>query len=345
MTTLSPLRERVEAPHRLELPIHPDIVMWRPLEVGDAAALARLHAAADARDHPDWTTPEAELASRLSRSYLDLEHDTIAGLTAAGELVAYGMNLADQKPETLVRVILSGAIDPSVRGRGLGRQLLQWQRGRAQQQLAASDLPLPGWILSWQPVENESAVALARLLGFRPVRYSATLSRDVTLPIEPREPDPSVRIVPWSAALSDSTLDAHRAAFRDHWGTQPVGDESWSTLLDGPFVRHDLTFLAVPADDPGTVVGYAVTSVFEHDFPGQGYTSSYLDLLGTRTEWRGRGVASALLSRVLAATRDAGLDRVVLDVDTENPTGAVGLYTAQGFVPGAHRQVALLLNY
>jgi len=232
-----------------------------------------------------------------------------------------------------------------VRGRGLGRQLLQWQRGRAQQQLAASDLPLPGWILSWQPVQNESAVALARLLGFRPVRYSATLTRDLAKPVEPREPDATVRIVPWDASLSASTLDAHRAAFLDHWGTQPVGDESWGNLLDGPFVRHDLTFLAVASDDPSTVVGYAVTSVFEHDFSSQGYTSSYLDLLGTRKEWRGHGIASALLARVLSATKAAGLERVVLDVDTENPTGAVALYTQQGFEPSEQRQVALLLNY
>ncbi|MFC4242385.1 GNAT family N-acetyltransferase [Gryllotalpicola reticulitermitis] len=345
MTTLSPLRERVDAPHRLELPIHPDIVVWRPLTATDAPALGRLHAAADAVDHPDWVTPEAELRDRLSRSYVDLEHDSIAGISRTGDIVAYGLNLVDQKPSTLVRVILNGAIDPAVRGRGLGRQLLQWQRGRGQQQLAASDLALPGWILSWQPAHNESAVALARLLGFRPVRYSDTLTRDLTKPITPHEPDPAIRIVPWTPSLSAATLDAHRAAFRDHWGSQPTGEETWSGLLDGPFIRHDLTFLAVPVDDPENVVGYAVTSVFEHDFESQGYTSSYLDLLGTRSAWRGRGIASALLSRVLTATKTAGLERVVLDVDSENPTGAVGLYVAQGFEPNDDRQVALLLNY
>jgi ribosomal protein S18 acetylase RimI-like enzyme len=342
---LSPLRERVEAPYRLELPIHPDIVAWRPLAPSDAPALARLHEAADAVDHPEWTTPEAELHSRLCRSYLDLERDTIGGVNAAGDIVAYGLNLVDQKPETLVRVILSGAIHPAVRGRGLGRQLLQWQRGRGQQQLAASDLPLPGWILLWQPVQNESAVALARLLGFRPVRYSATLTRDLSQPIATREPDASVRIVPWDASLSASALDAHRAAFRDHWGVQPIGDESWGNLMGGPFVRPELTFLAVAADPPSPVVGYAITSVFEHDFEAQGYTSSYLDLLGTRAEWRGRGIASALLARVLVATKEAGFDRVVLDVDTESPTGAVGLYEAQGFIASPGGQVALLLNY
>jgi len=344
---LSPLSERVDAPARLPLPIHPDIAAWRPLTAADAPALAALHALADPLDHPEWTVPETELRDRLSRADLDLAHDTIAAVTDAGAVVAYGINFLDQNPSTLLRVILDGAIAPEFRARGLGRLLLTWQRGRAQQQLKASALALPGWILTWQPVRNEAGVALARLLGFRPVRYSMSLSRDLSEPLAPRadSPEAPFRIVPWSPGLSAAALAAHRAAFRDHWGSQPLSDAAWAELTEGPFFRPDLTFLAVAADAPAEVLGYTVTSVFEHDFAHQGYSSSYLDLLGTLREHRGRGIASALLEHVLEASKAAGLERVVLDVDTENPTGAVGLYTSLGFAPADFRQVALLLNY
>ena len=67
------------------------------------------------------------------------------------------------------------------------------------------------------------------------------------------------------------------------------------------------------------------------DFEGQGFTSSYVELVGTRREWRGSGIAPALLTRVLEASKADGLDKVVLDVDAENPTGALGLYTSLGF--------------
>jgi len=47
---------------------------------------------------------------------------------------------------------------------------------------------------------------------------------------------------------------------------------------------------------------------------------------------------------VLEAYREAGLDRAVLDVDTESPTGALGLYTALGFSPTT-RDAAYRVTY
>jgi ribosomal protein S18 acetylase RimI-like enzyme len=342
---MSPLYERVEAPHRLEAPIHPDVPAWRPLTPDDAPALARLHAVADLSDHPEWTVPEDELRDRLTRAHVDLERDTIAAVTDAGSLVAYGLNVIDEHPETVVRVLLDGAVHPELRGRGLGRQLLQWQRGRAQQQLAASDLGLPGWIISWQSARNERGVQLAELLGFRAARYVGTMTRELAAPVEEREPRDQIEIVPWDASLSAAALEAHRAAFRDHWGSQPTTDAVWRELTTSRHTRPDLSFLALDPADNSIVVGYVLTGVFEHDFARQGFTSSYIDLIGTRREWRGKGIASALLSRVLAASKQASLQKVVLDVDTENPTGALGMYESQGFAPTGERQVALVLSY
>jgi mycothiol synthase len=342
---LSPLRERVEAPHRLALPIHPDVARWRPLTAADAPALARLHAAADPLDHPEWAMSQTEIEARLARTSLDLARDTIAGVTDAGTVVAYGMNFIDEHPATLVRVLLAGAIHPEVRGLGLGRQLLQWQRGRAQQQLAASELALPGWILSWQSAANDSGVKLAELLGFRAVRYVATLARELAAPIDEHETDAAVRLVPWDAALSPAALDAHRAAFRDHWGAQPSSDELWRELTASPLFRAELSFLAVAADDPGTVVGYALARAGGHDVERRGHSSSHIELLGTRREWRRRGVASGLLARVLLASRAAGLQMTLLDVDVESPTGPLSLYEALGFRPTGDRRVAFVLSY
>jgi len=97
--------------------------------------------------------------------------------------------------------------------------------------------------------------------------------------------------------------------------------------------RNDLSFVAIGTNAAGDeeVAGYVMTVVQPDDFAGQGFSSSYVELVGTRREWRSRGIAPALLTRVLEATKADGIDKVVLDVDAENPTGALGLYTSLGF--------------
>jgi ribosomal protein S18 acetylase RimI-like enzyme len=53
--------------------------------------------------------------------------------------------------------------------------------------------------------------------------------------------------------------------------------------------------------------------------------------VGTLREHRGRGLAGALLRHSLLAYRDAGFDEAALDVDSDNPTGALGVYQRAGF--------------
>ena len=53
--------------------------------------------------------------------------------------------------------------------------------------------------------------------------------------------------------------------------------------------------------------------------------------MAVRREWRGRGIAAALLVKAMESFRDAGLEYAGLDVDTENPTGALGTYTRLGY--------------
>lgn len=92
--------------------------------------------------------------------------------------------------------------------------------------------------------------------------------------------------------------------------------------------RLDLSFLAMDGDE---VAGLVIVDVNEEDWLRQGYSGSYVSLVGVVASWRRKGVAPALLAASLRASRDAGLERVALDVDSENPSGALGLYTGMGF--------------
>jgi mycothiol synthase len=52
-----------------------------------------------------------------------------------------------------------------------------------------------------------------------------------------------------------------------------------------------------------------------------------------RRPWRKRGIAMALIARSLKILREHGMTEATLDVDTENPSGALELYESLGYRP------------
>ncbi|MBX3092803.1 MAG: GNAT family N-acetyltransferase, partial [Cryobacterium sp.] len=260
---------------------------------------------------------------------------------ADSRVVAYGLNLLSPGQDTLVRSILLGGVRPSHRGRGVGRQVLAWQEGRALQQFAASDKSLPGWMIVWADERATETIRLTGRFGFRIVRYFLELRRDLALAIEPRALD-GFEVVPFTAERTEAVRLARNDAFQDHWGSQPTIEEDWREALSRSVFRRDLSFLAIAPN--GDVAGFVLSEVNEEDFELQGFTSAYIELVGVTRQYRSRGVAAALLSRTLGAIADAGLEMAVLDVDSDSPTGALGLYTGLGFV-AANRSVSLVREF
>ncbi len=338
---LRPLRERIPAPPEVRLPDALDGVTWRPATSDDAPAITGLLEAMSRRDHPDWSESLAEIVDELEHSWIDLPLDSALAHDADGALVAWGLVIEMPEPESLLRVILPGGVHPERRGQGLGRRLLAWQRARAEQRLSRSDSILPAWVLSYAPDRAPEHGRLLERSGFEPARYFTSLvavleGADLERPL----PD-GVRVEPMSVKRSEAVRRAKNASFADHWGSQPATVEGWSSMLALPSARPDLSRIALVDDE---VVGFVLTDINEDDWGRQGFTGCYIGLVGTVREWRGRGLASALLADVMRAAREAGLERVVLDVDAENPTGALGVYTRLGFA-ATSRDVSYRIAY
>lgn len=334
---MTPLRDRVVAPATLPLPTSMDGIRWRAATVADVDPILEAMRAVDAADHPHFVTTREEVEDDLSHSYVDLERDSGLAVDREGRVIAYGLVVLSPGQETLVRSILIGGVRPSDRGRGIGRQLLAWQEARALQQFATSDKRLPGWMIVWTDERAAATVRLAERFGFRISRYFLELRRDLVEPVIARPLD-GFEVVPFTAERSEAVRLARNDAFRDHWGSQPTTREDWEEMVSRAVFRPDLSFLALAPD--GEIAGLVLSEVNEEDFEPQGFTSAYIDLVGVPRAFRRRGVAPALLSRTLEAIAAAGLEKVVLDVDAESPTGALGLYTGVGFTE-ANRSVQL----
>jgi len=321
-----PLSERVDAPAEL----HPTAVTgisWRPATLDDLDDLVALSAAISADEHPEWSEPREEIEETLTLSFVDITRDTLIG-EADGRIVAFGQALAPFEPETIVRSVFLGGVHPEFRGRGIGCALVGWLEGRGRQQLAAFEVELPGWLAAYTQERNPAAIRLFERAGYPTARYFSQLERTLDGSIPELELPAPLRLVNASLDLSAATRAAKNSAFRDHWGSQPTPEEAWNNFMTASTRRLDLSFLAMDGDE---VVGLVILDVNEEDWVRQGFPSSYISLVGVVAPWRRRGVAPALLAASLRASRAAGLERVALDVDSENPTGALGLYTGMGF--------------
>lgn len=337
-STLLAISERVTVRPRPALD-HPDVARWRPATMDDVAVVTHAQKAMDAVDHPDWTTPAEDIADELGAEHVDLVHDSILALDAEGAVIGWGLVEPSRPTTERVQVFLSGGVVPAHRGRGLGRLLLAWQLARATEQLVQRREALPAWVRCTVDERNPTGLALVDRAGMRPVRWFTSMERAVltpdgaaSLPAVPAPPD-GVRLVRYTSDRAEVARLARNDAFRDHWGSRPTPPQQWSQTVTSELMRADLSWLAV--DEAGRVLGLAIVVANPEDWPLQGYTSSYLAVLGVVRAARGQRLAPALVGAVMRATAEAGLERVVLDVDTENPTGALALYERLGMEPTA----------
>lgn len=322
-------------------PAHPDVVEWRPASLDEIDAMHSVYAAAAPVDHPTYTTPREELEETLELSHVDAARDTLVGYAADGTAVAVGLAMPHADRSSVVRAYLDGVVHPQWRRRGIGAAVVQWELARALQQFADSGSALPGEVFLYADERDAGAVVIAEGLGLRTERFFTSMVRDSTAALpDLAEPD-GIRVVALTPELLEATRLARNDAFRDHWGSLPTDPERWRQLAEGPFFRFDLSRVALAGEE---VVAFCLASVNEDDWETLGASNSYIDLIGVVRDHRRRGLAPLVVSRTLAAIAAAGLEKAVLDVDTESPTGANTLYERLGFT-ATDRSRALVKRY
>jgi ribosomal protein S18 acetylase RimI-like enzyme len=84
-------------------------------------------------------------------------------------------------------------------------------------------------------------------------------------------------------------------------------------------------------DDQGAVAAYVQTNEYDAVLEATGKRDAFVAKVGTVPEQRRRGLADRLLRIALDRYRQEGFDQSSLDVDSENPTGALALYERAGY--------------
>jgi ribosomal protein S18 acetylase RimI-like enzyme len=304
-------------------------LVLRPVTRADVPAWLRLLAVAEAVDSTGENYDAEDLLEELRDPATG--PDDRLGVFDGARMVAFA-GVRPRGVTTFLRIDAEGVVDPELRGQGLGTTLVNWVVDRCTTLQRSEVAPVETRISTLGFLSNEAQVRLLEDNGFRQVNWSAVMRLDLPTAAPPPVWPSGMTLHTYDRAWSQATMDAHNAAFAEHAGFVPWSAEKWEQWVDGTKnARPELSWVVVDDADPGTVAAYLITNEFEANAAARGKREAYLAKLGVLREYRGRGLASALLAQASREYAAHGYDEASLDVDTNNTTGAFGLYERAGY--------------
>ena len=226
---------------------------------------------------------------------------------------------------------VEGSVLPARRGQGIGTVLVAGMVERAACARTEIRRDLPAKLTSTGLTSNLAQEDLLGSAGLRAERWTFVM-RTALDDLPPTRPVPDgYGLRTYDQSMSGVLRETHNRAFRDHPNFTPWSEVTWKQFVTGSrSFRPQLSFVAV-RDGSDEIVAYLQTAEFDADLDATGRREAYVGRIGTLQEHRGQGLAAALLGHCLQTYRDAGYDQAALSVDSENPTGALGIYERAGF--------------
>jgi len=285
-------------------------------DASDAPAIQALLNACESADCGEEREVDFEIAGDLLDPNVDVARDWILIVDGGDRPAAFGQAYCDPGGEPWT----TAWVAPDHRGLGLAAAVLDIAEQRVRRRVTDGTADRPSLLTECEDAKTKR-VAWLRGRGYRRVRDSLAmridLSRGFARPDRPAGFDVRTVRLPDDAR---PVYEADTEAFREHFGYHVVTFEAWSAWYRSqPAFDPELWLVAWDGDRvAGEVLGSPRGNA--------GYVSS----VAVRREYRGRGLALALLLDVFGRFHGRGHDDVMLFVDAENTTGAVRLYEKAG---------------
>lgn len=276
-------------------------------------------------------------AEELEHNFVIIEHDVDG-------VVGYGRTGSDDTPEGHVHYWVAPVYDKHL-AQPLFTALIEGLERRAVERAVEHAVEQPGvtqLVRCWmphpgpgQPIDG-TAVAWLEEMGYRVSRFGASMVRpnlddilDLALP-------DGVEVRPVTSDQLRAIWEAEVAAFAGSFGEQDPTEEHYLVFRDEPISDPTLWKVAWVGDE---IVGSIRSYINDEENESLGRLRGYTEHITTRADWRGRGLASALLALSLREVRDRGMTEAALGVDTENPANAFAIYERLGFQRTAYEAV------
>ena len=285
------------------------------------AAVANASALAQGSEDTVTVASMAQQYEHLARC--DPEKDILV-VEREGQIVGYARTAWEDVAEGYRSYWIVAAGDP--RFPDLEADLYEWAEDRARQN--AANHPSGEKRIEAFADETTEKAAMLRRRGYTTVRYAATLVRPRLTDIPDRRLPPGVEVRPVLESDLRQIWEADIEAFRDHRGYVEQTENDWEAWLDDANWDPTLWQVAWSRD---SVVGQVRSFIDDAENALFGRLRGWTEDISTAREWRGQGIAGALICSSLRLLAARGMTEAALGVDTENPTGAQSLYLGLGY--------------
>jgi mycothiol synthase len=286
----------------------------------DAQAVAELSIARDIDESGKPATNLQEIQMYWRRKNFDLSSDAWLVYAPDGTLAAYG----DMWYSTgFARLNNNSSVHPAYKNQGIEEWMLAQAEDWAQARVIEEKITLRHVVNADVPDKVERMTRW----GYQPVRNAWIMKID----LDKQPPTPAIPsgivLRPFRRNRDERAAWACiQEAFRDLWQHEDSPFEEWSnfTLANASW-SPELSYLAWDGEELA-----GATMVMNDELGG------WVQNIGVRRPWRGRGVGLALLHTVFHELYKLGVPTAGLEVDAENPSGALHLYERAGMHVDEH---------
>ncbi|PSB51622.1 GNAT family N-acetyltransferase [filamentous cyanobacterium Phorm 6] len=303
----------------------------------DWCAIADLIDICEAIDRLGEEVSATELKLILDAPKLDKARDV--QLWEDGNYKLIGLALLDMPDsQDEIDACLWFYVHPNVRGESLEKDIIKWGETRLREVGKAQNLPAKLRTYSRQDKADE--MRLLEKQGFAVDRYFWTMARSLSEPIPAPEFPADFALTHVSGEKDiQPWVEMFNQSFIDHWNHHDVTAETVRYWMQDENYQPELDLIAVSGDSlrdsfaSRKFAAFCDCQIKAQKNPNSSTKEGWIELLGTRRDYRKMGLGKAMLLAGLHSLKAAGANTAKLSVDADSLTGATKLYQSVGFRP------------
>ena len=218
---------------------------------------------------------------------------------------------------------------PEWRGEGFWQAMVRQNERRLREIAAGHPSTARRFFQAWATDTQLKWISVLESQGYQAVRvFFNMLHRLEDIPDRPMPVGLEVR--PVRPEHFRSIWDVQKEETRDLFETvaEDWTEDKYQAWLDRPSHTPHLWQVAWDGDQ---VAGMVLTRINEVENEEHRRKRGYTEHIFVRRPWRKRGLASALIASSLRVLKAHGMNEAELGVDSDNQSGALGLYQTMGY--------------